>query len=131
MQVHRKQRCLKHRDVGLCPFTSGHLQKLQFLESSSAETVVQAETLASMTTRALYKASIKLYKCDGEVVSGGCTCVAAKVLCASTAAVSYIVYCTFHSMIWHLCQTLSCAQRRKDSGIISETSGRLGKMLRM
>ncbi|KAL1480530.1 hypothetical protein MTO96_050946 [Rhipicephalus appendiculatus] len=45
----------KHRDAGIRLFTSGHLQKLQFLESSGAETVVRAEVLASMTTRTLYQ----------------------------------------------------------------------------
>lgn len=68
----------KHRDAGLRLFTSGHLQKLVFSTEDTAETVVKAQVLASMATRTVYSVGVKLLKCDGELVSGSCSCVAGK-----------------------------------------------------
>ncbi|XP_049523075.1 uncharacterized protein LOC119453409 [Dermacentor silvarum] len=69
---------LKHRGAGLRLFTSGHLQKLVFSTEDTAETIVKAQVLPSMTTRTAYSVGVKLLKCDGEVVSGNCSCVAGK-----------------------------------------------------
>ncbi|XP_049271723.1 uncharacterized protein LOC119394373 [Rhipicephalus sanguineus] len=104
----------KHRDAGIRLFTSGHLQKLQFLEGSGAETVVRAEVLASMTTRTLYKASIKLYKCDGEVVSGSCTCVAGKgAVCKHICCVLYgLMYIAQHDLA-SVPDSLSCTETER------------------
>ncbi|XP_077520322.1 uncharacterized protein LOC144130216 [Amblyomma americanum] len=68
----------KHRESGLRLFTSGHLQKLVFSTEDTAETVVKAQVLASMATRTAYNVGVKLLNCDGEVISGNCSCIAGK-----------------------------------------------------
>lgn len=90
----------KHRDAGLRLFTSGHLQKLEFLKIESSETVVRADVLASMTTRTIYKVSARLLRSDGEIVSGTCTCVAGKgSACKHLCCVFYgLMYIAQHDL---------------------------------
>ncbi|CAN8023051.1 unnamed protein product [Ixodes persulcatus] len=85
----------KHREAGLRLFTSGHLQNLEFATRDSEETFVRAQVLASMSTRTLYKVSAQLTKCDGEITTGQCSCVAGKGcvckhLCCVFYGLSYI-----------------------------------------
>ncbi|XP_049525174.1 uncharacterized protein LOC125946376 [Dermacentor silvarum] len=90
----------KHRDAGLRLFTSGHLQKLEFLKIESSETVVRADVLASMTTRTIYKVSAWLLRSDGEIVSGTCACVAGKgSACKHLCCVFYgLMYIAQHDL---------------------------------
>ncbi|CAN7942882.1 unnamed protein product [Ixodes hexagonus] len=90
----------KHREAGLRLFTSGHLQKLEFSTRESAETVVRAQVLASMSTRTLYKVSAELSKCDGEISTGQCSCVAGKgSACKHLCCVFYgLMYIAQHDL---------------------------------
>lgn len=74
----------KHREAGLRLFSSGHLQKLEFATREAEETIVRAQVLASMSIRTSYKVNAVLAKCDGEIITGNCSCVAERAPSAST-----------------------------------------------
>ncbi|XP_040358542.1 uncharacterized protein LOC121047403 [Ixodes scapularis] len=90
----------KHREAGLRLFSSGHLQKLEFSTREAEDTIVRAQVLASMSIRTSYKVNAALAKCDGEIITGHCSCVAGKgSVCKHLCCVFYgLMYIAQHDL---------------------------------